>query len=1299
MATKPLVINSDRSPNPDISKNWIPMTPSGYSDFVKNINTQIGDNDSIGSVSSVISGMPTLFARADMFEIAFQYSATSSNSNGLNKFYNYLISEWRGLISCIALNPEKISVKRINLSYTDDKNIFSNPQNIFEFKGSVGNILFNRKELWKSTSDKNEAPFIDVILYTKNDNTQVVVGANSPYSLFFTASNYNIRDEDQRYVSLSENKTTGKFLDPLILNKITVSDVKKIKNYVDLILDDNKIQNFQNFYSKISNDNSLSYLNLINSLNKWRKELDEYLKENNFNTEEKGDTSQVDKFKTPFDIVLNNKVNLYGFDGIVSTQKQEGNINSIPFEPNELLAKEDTYVASVDDEGDSNFLMNSPIILLKAKKKGDPSKFKHYSLPITPKGLMLFGKNLEVILDQDNKNPNIKSSINAYFEQDIVKKIELLHVKLTIESDDGKTYLSEKKYKVVSESIRNKEVIVWPNFVSDKWERYFLYSEMPHNSPFWKAVPFCAELNSDGETNIILDEYNKEQPLYLAEDCKVNLSAQAKLHIERSINITSTSDYEYEIFETKNPIKGLNLFFESKPVGFILIKHSFIKTDSGVEIINENQVSNLNKVTIGIDFGSTNSAVAFSDGINKASGITFKNRRRSLFRNDNKNNDLFTSGEDEVFFFQNDIVEGNELKSVLTTHDKNRLSKTDGNFDDKEFGQAVKGGFPCFEKNLPIEERTDNTYLLSFGIQSNRSNATLFHNMKWDDSGVDKKVSVNNRKAFLSSLLLEIYAEMFADRKFPEKLKWSFPSSMISDSNLFGSYQNMWSDLKDLNPLKNKSDYALQISNRQFRDVNIPGIFDTPASSSNNVSNDFVMPSILSGSEPVQQSTKEFDDTRLEVDEKDFKFKELVNNDSLLSLTESEAVANYIASNSKFKKNENVITLCFDIGGSTTDIMVLTKMKPNKNSFDAELCMVKQSSIKFAAQKISHSSKYSKNFKDALIETCKRLNIKIQGLNTGESKFNSNTAPYYFEQIVDRLKPDQFNDFYKLLGTDCKDIFSVNLFVTGLIVFYAGQIAKKVKFQIDSSSLRSDEWDGKPTFQIIYTGKGSRIMDWLNAIDPKVSEDYYLNIFLKGFGLDDAKVHIDWSKHNPNMGEHAVSFVDRTQYSYDIKYEVAKGLAASTNNEKIFTIDTEDMPLEILGEDNFYLKVNGTKQALSSDDYISGQMIEMIGQKFILNPQNNQEPCPKFKIFAEYYFGVAVKYFDLDITVDEFKKGLFSMNIVDYIRQLPDFKRAVVDKRENKNNEDGFNFVSPILILEGINFFENIILENLKSKQ
>ena len=292
-------------------------------------------------------------------------------------------------------------------------------------------------------------------------------------------------------------------------------------------------------------------MNLINSLNKWRKELDEYLKENNFNTEEKGDTSQVDKFKTPFDIVLNNKVNLYGFDGIVSTQKQEGNINSIPFEPNELLAEADTYVASVDDEGDSNYLMNSPIILLKAKKKGDPSKFKHYTLPISPKGLMLFGKNLEVIIDQENKNPNVKSSINAYFEQDIVKKIELLHVKLTIESDDGKTYLSEKKYKVVSETIRNKEVIVWPNFVSDKWERYFLYSEMPHNSPFWKAVPFCADLNSDGETNIILDQYNNEKPLYLAEDCKVNTSAQAKLHIERSINITSTSDYEYEIFETK----------------------------------------------------------------------------------------------------------------------------------------------------------------------------------------------------------------------------------------------------------------------------------------------------------------------------------------------------------------------------------------------------------------------------------------------------------------------------------------------------------------------------------------------------------------------------------------------------------------------------------------------------------------------------------------------------------------------------------------------------------------------------
>ena len=55
--------------------------------------------------------------------------------------------------------------------------------------------------------------------------------------------------------------------------------------------------------------------------------------------------------------------------------------------------------------------------------------------------------------------------------------------------------------------------------------------------------------------------------------------------------------------------------------------------------------------------------------------------------------------------------------------------------------------------------------------------ATLIHNMKWSDQESDKA----HKTAFLSSLLLQIYAQLFTDGVVPVKLNWSYPSAM-SDS-------------------------------------------------------------------------------------------------------------------------------------------------------------------------------------------------------------------------------------------------------------------------------------------------------------------------------------------------------------------------------------------------------------------------------------------------------------------------------------------------------------------------------------
>ena len=73
------------------------------------------------------------------------------------------------------------------------------------------------------------------------------------------------------------------------------------------------------------------------------------------------------------------------------------------------------------------------------------------------------------------------------------------------------------------------------------------------------------------------------------------------------------------------------------------------------------------------------------------------------------------------------------------------------------------------------------------------------------------------------------------------------------------------------------------------------------------------------------------------------------------------------------------------------------------------LVMIKQNSVRFAAQRISQATRHSKNFRNALLKTCEAKGVRIEGLNHGDtSTFGPDTAPYFFEQVVDRLEDGEF---------------------------------------------------------------------------------------------------------------------------------------------------------------------------------------------------------------------------------------------------------------------------------------------------
>ena len=1278
---KSLVIKSKSSPQGK-KHEWSKI--GNIETFTKEIITPaIGGEGESANVGSVVSGMPTIFARANMFKIALDsVTDTEYAGSGLLSFYNFLISEWRGLISCIALNPQSIKVKRVYLSYSDGKTV-EDTQNIYECTGSFGNMLFERKELWGDPTTEKNTPFIDVIIYKGQ-----VIGGTSPDSFFFTSNSYNLAGDTASFVKeeKTDAKTVGKLTDPLQIKRISPDDLTKLRNYVKHIL--NNINAFETQLNVPSHIKP-NYSNVIGSLENWLREIDAYAlaKGQQFSTDV---PPPINFFKAPFNILFNYSEELRGINGIFS-QTGDGEV----FDPKDiLLDPANCAIACIEDDGNSEYLKNLPILLLKADVKGVTNDYRHFALPLSPLGIRIFGKHLGTCLGL-NTNANTKSTIRGTYDIEAVNG-PLLEVTITYIDQSGKKLNDNTEvYKVAPNDILGQDLLIWPNFINKKWGKYFLYSEMPHNSNAWQASPIFGDANSE-DFRFLVDANGDFK--FLAKNGVVVDDKLGDLKVEYSNRVTGTR-YEYEIYESSNPFRGVKFSHNGNLAGYAVL-------DYGTEpnAVLKNQLSlagGLNEAHLGVDFGSTNTCIAYRDNEGKVEGFKFNNRRVSLLASDDKDNNVKSAGEDEVFFFQNDEIESNQIKSVLTIHDETRLSGT--NDVNQKVAEHVKGGFPCFERNLPIEDSTHNRYILNFGDQQGSiGQAMQVHNMKWSNDALE----TSYKRTYLKTLLLQVYSDLFAKGLYPKSLKWSYPSAM--SKSLISDYDHIWNDLKVVNPLVEGHDLKISKGNSDFgsystddnsswgnsneaSDSNSWGTaaavesskpptdsggwgstIDSSSSSSWGSSNETAQPQNQGWADENKKETKSPDsDVVLNDQPINFDFKKI---DTENALTESEAVANFLAQKANISKNPNDLILCFDIGGSTTDILALANMKVG-------LSMVKQNSIRFAAQRIAQATKHSPNFKSVLVELLDKKGVKIQGINKGENKFTPNTAPYYFEQLVDRLEGDEFDEFYRLLGARCKELVSVNLYVTGLILFYAGQLAHKIKLEIDKSEDRHDFW-GPPKIQLQFTGKGSRIMDWLKAINPNGSDKYYMDMFIMGFGgMDAAKQHLG--------GPPVFQPRDAETLSKDVKYEVAKGLA----NDQSQPLYTTKSSLEIIGEDGFVALVNGAKVEMNAQSNISGNLMQNLGNKFAHMPVDSNAPCPKFMQFAHVYFQIATSVFGLKATQQDFMQGFKDMNIASYIKQQKEYKDALKTKSERPDIE--FDYVAPIIILEGMKFFEDVILKKI----
>jgi len=330
--------------------------------------------------------------------------------------YSDMIEEWKGFISCIALNTN-INIHRVFLNYSDGKSI-SETANPYEPLGAFGAMLFDEKDVW-SVQEENaklsDSPFIDIV---KLDGQ--VLGATSPYTLLFTAPSYRV--DDIRY------SRGGKFADPLKLGNINDRDLLKLYAYVKNITEN--FENYRNSFNVLDSKLRPNFEKIIGVLNTWFKEIFAKI----LTGVENAAANDISGFEAPFNVIFNCSEELYAKAGHISGNSKTFEDGAIAFHPKDLLLPEGSEIARFHfDEGINPKQL--PVYLLNAKIKGTDKEI-YFALPFTAKGLAVFGDRIGSLFD--NNDQEVPTFIEALFDDQCPPKENNLHVTLHLGVDRRK---------------------------------------------------------------------------------------------------------------------------------------------------------------------------------------------------------------------------------------------------------------------------------------------------------------------------------------------------------------------------------------------------------------------------------------------------------------------------------------------------------------------------------------------------------------------------------------------------------------------------------------------------------------------------------------------------------------------------------------------------------------------------------------------------------------------------------------------------------------------------------------------
>ncbi|GHT06216.1 hypothetical protein AGMMS49525_14280 [Bacteroidia bacterium] len=753
--------------------------------FIQGVVT--GDLDESQISSALITGIPTPWARAKIYSFAFQY-VTSKDPNiqqsGLINFFKGLVNEWKGLLALVALYPDRISFS---------EPIYMNPNsNLFDLAGGFGRMLLDDADIWtdqqKAQANRDELPYIQLIRYNGK-----VIGGTSPFSIVFPGVEYSILKSEMSDIPWYRN---GKFENPM--SNLDDDKLQKlylfINNIIGVIYQDKNgnqiarpgtIVDFKQNVNLSRPNNPLDLKGLEKVLSQWQDEI----KRKKNNLQINGTVAKYSNLEMPYKALLDSHQKVYQLkESGDFTFERPTDDNKIANELSDLqniLQESGSVVGWYESLDYQQPLSNAAVYYLQVNDVSNNQK-KYFSLPLTIEAIQMFGQKIDNLISGNQRNMSIDASI---------KNGNKLSVDLSVEIDGQPYKLNTKEYDIIWAEDKKTfggdgKIIMFPDFISDNWNAYYLYTEFPlHNVQGLKFIPFYKR----GQDQKIITANLNQGDKVVYSNSEVQERNQAKLEITELVTYPANlaNMPQYEVIKSNCPIAGLEIRIEnagkSQNAGYLIVRNPDTKFGNK-EIKNLTTEKLIDNATVGIDFGSNNSCAQYtlSSHPKDVFPIEFKNHRLALVGIDSVSG--LSAEQDELLFFSNEPDAKGQIKSWLHEHDGRYVV----NNEDKE----IAGGVAVNEKNILVREMDK--------IKIKTQAGTLHYNMKWlsDVSGVRKKT------AYLKALWLSICADLYADHYKPVALRWSYPGSM-SPSDL-GNYNNIYhGQLPDITPAARRIELCL----------------------------------------------------------------------------------------------------------------------------------------------------------------------------------------------------------------------------------------------------------------------------------------------------------------------------------------------------------------------------------------------------------------------------------------------------------------------------------------------------------